>query len=93
MRAIGSGGLEGEGFLKGTSVHSNFIPFAYSDSIFVVVGEEFGFRGSAVLLLDLFLSHLPDDSHFDSKYSAQWSLSLLLVSFQCSYFKFLKMSV
>lgn len=39
IRAIGSGGLEGEGFLKGTSVHSNFIPFAYSDSIFVVVGK------------------------------------------------------
>nr|WP_275942621.1 FtsW/RodA/SpoVE family cell cycle protein [Paenibacillus alba] len=55
IRAIGSGGLEGEGFLKGTSVHSNFIPFAYSDSIFVVVGEEFGFRGSAVLLLIYFL--------------------------------------
>lgn len=55
IRAIGSGGLEGEGFLKGTSVHSNFIPYAYSDSIFVVVGEEFGFRGSAVLLLIYFL--------------------------------------
>nr|WP_276562859.1 FtsW/RodA/SpoVE family cell cycle protein [Paenibacillus anseongense] len=55
IRAIGSGGLEGEGYLKGTSVHSNFIPFAYSDSIFVVVGEEFGFRGSAVLLLIYFL--------------------------------------
>lgn len=55
IRAIGSGGLEGEGFLKGTSVHSNFIPFAYSDSIFVVIGEEFGFRGSAVLLLIYFL--------------------------------------
>ncbi|TXK84728.1 FtsW/RodA/SpoVE family cell cycle protein [Paenibacillus sp. N3.4] len=55
VRAIGSGGLEGEGYLQGTSVHSNFIPFAYSDSIFVVVGEEFGFRGSAVLLLIYFL--------------------------------------
>ncbi|KRF18561.1 FtsW/RodA/SpoVE family cell cycle protein [Paenibacillus sp. Soil787] len=55
VRAIGSGGLEGEGFLKGTSVHSNFIPFAYSDSIFVVVGEEFGFRGAAILLLIYFL--------------------------------------
>lgn len=55
VRAIGSGGLEGEGFLQGTSVHSNFIPFAYSDSIFVVVGEEFGFRGSAILLLIYFL--------------------------------------
>ncbi|MGG1515780.1 FtsW/RodA/SpoVE family cell cycle protein [Paenibacillus oryzisoli] len=55
IRAIGSGGLKGEGYLQGTSVHSNFIPLAYSDSIFVVIGEEFGFRGSAVLLLIYFL--------------------------------------
>ncbi|MBP1995914.1 FtsW/RodA/SpoVE family cell cycle protein [Paenibacillus eucommiae] len=55
MRAIGSGGLAGEGFLKGSLVHRNFIPFAYSDSIFVVVGEEFGFRGAAVLLLIYFI--------------------------------------
>ncbi|MFF2156215.1 FtsW/RodA/SpoVE family cell cycle protein [Paenibacillus chitinolyticus] len=50
-RAIGSGGLTGEGYLNGSSIHSNFIPYAYSDSIFVVVGEEFGFRGAAVLLM------------------------------------------
>ncbi len=55
IRAIGSGGLFGEGYLKGTSVHSNFIPYAYSDSIFVVVGEEFGFQGSAFLLLLYFI--------------------------------------
>jgi rod shape determining protein RodA len=55
IRAIGSGGLTGEGYLEGTSIHSNFIPFAYSDSIFVVVGEEFGFRGAALLLLMYFL--------------------------------------
>lgn len=55
IRAIGSGGLTGEGYLAGSSIHSNFIPFAYSDSIFVVVGEEFGFRGAALLLLMYFL--------------------------------------
>lgn len=55
IRAIGSGGLEGEGYLKGTSIHSNFIPLAYSDSIFVVIGEEFGFRGAAILLLIYFI--------------------------------------
>lgn len=51
ITAIGSGGLLGEGYLKGNSIHSAFIPYAYSDSIFVVVGEEFGFIGAAVLLL------------------------------------------
>ncbi|TDF97641.1 FtsW/RodA/SpoVE family cell cycle protein [Paenibacillus piri] len=55
IKAIGSGGLTGENYLKGTSVHRNFIPYAYSDSIFVVLAEEFGFVGSSVLLLLYFV--------------------------------------
>lgn len=55
MRAIGSGGLTGEGFLSGDSIQKGFIPLPYSDSIFVVIGEEFGFVGSSVLLLLYFL--------------------------------------
>lgn len=55
VRAIGSGALFGEGFMQGTSVHNNFIPYTYSDSIFVVIGEEFGFMGASVLLLLYFL--------------------------------------
>jgi rod shape determining protein RodA len=55
MKAIGSGGLSGEKYLKGTSVHRGYIPYAYSDSIFVVVGEEFGFMGASVLLLLYFI--------------------------------------
>jgi rod shape determining protein RodA len=55
IKAIGSGGLTGESYLKGTSVHRNFIPYAYSDSIFVVLAEEFGFVGSSVLLLLYFV--------------------------------------
>jgi rod shape determining protein RodA len=53
--AIGSGGLTGDGFKEGNSVRNRFIPFAFSDSIFVVIGEEFGFMGSALLLLLYFL--------------------------------------
>ncbi|EFM09306.1 cell cycle protein [Paenibacillus curdlanolyticus YK9] len=53
--AIGSGGLAGDGYLKGDSKNKAFISYPYSDSIFVVVGEEFGFQGSAVLLLLYFL--------------------------------------
>jgi rod shape determining protein RodA len=53
--AIGSGGLSGDGYLKGDSKNNAFISYPYSDSIFVVVGEEFGFQGSAVLLLLYFL--------------------------------------
>ncbi len=49
--AIASGGLSGEGYMKGSSVQSERVPLTYSDSIFVVVAEEFGFIGAAVLLL------------------------------------------
>jgi len=54
-RAIGSGMLTGDGYLKGDSIHKNFVPVAYTDAIFVVVGEEFGFVGASVLLLLYFL--------------------------------------
>jgi len=53
--AIGSGGLSGDGYLQGDMKNGGFIPYPYSDSIFVVIGEEFGFTGAAVLLLLYFL--------------------------------------
>lgn len=48
---IGSGGILGKGFLKGTQVSGNFVPFNSTDSIFSVVGEEWGLAGGCVLLL------------------------------------------
>jgi rod shape determining protein RodA len=53
--AIGSGGLNGDGYLQGDMKNGGFVPYPYSDSIFVVIGEEFGFQGSAILLLLYFL--------------------------------------
>ncbi|MFD0588291.1 FtsW/RodA/SpoVE family cell cycle protein [Paenibacillus sp. GCM10027627] len=53
--AIGSGGLSGDGYLQGDMKNGGFVPYTYSDSIFVVIGEEFGFQGSAILLLLYFL--------------------------------------
>lgn len=53
--AIGSGQLYGDGYLHGDSVHKGFVPVVYSDAIFVVVGEEFGFLGASALLLLYFL--------------------------------------
>jgi len=55
QEAIGSGGLSGQGYLKGTMKNGGFIPYMYSDSIFVVIGEEFGFQGAAILLLLYFV--------------------------------------
>ncbi|GAA0134048.1 rod shape-determining protein RodA [Paenibacillus sp. YSY-4.3] len=48
MLAIGSGSLTGD---EGFFLEQGYIPYAYSDSIFVVIGEKYGFLGSAVLLL------------------------------------------
>ncbi|MCM3632442.1 MULTISPECIES: FtsW/RodA/SpoVE family cell cycle protein [Paenibacillus] len=55
QQAIGSGGLSGQGYLQGSMKNGGFIPYTYSDSIFVVIGEEFGFQGSALLLLLYFM--------------------------------------
>jgi rod shape determining protein RodA len=52
--AIGSGGLFGKGYLRGTQTQLNFIPEQWTDFIFCVPGEEFGFIGASVVLL-LFL--------------------------------------
>ena len=53
--AIGSGGLEGKGFLNGTQTKLRYVPEQDTDFIFCTVGEEEGFIGCAVVLL-LFLS-------------------------------------
>lgn len=53
--AIGSGGLEGKGFLNGTQTKLHFVPEQDTDFIFCTVGEEEGFLGSAGVLL-LFLA-------------------------------------
>ena len=49
--AIGSGGLSGKGFLKGTQSYLEFLPEKHTDFIFTLFSEEFGFFGSIVLLL------------------------------------------
>ena len=53
--AIGSGGLEGKGFLNGTQTKLKYVPEQDTDFIFCTVGEEEGFVGSASVLL-LFLA-------------------------------------
>ncbi|AIQ61333.1 FtsW/RodA/SpoVE family cell cycle protein [Paenibacillus borealis] len=53
--AIASGGLSGEGYLQGGTVQSDRVPYLYSESIFVQIGEEFGFLGAAVLLMLFFI--------------------------------------
>ncbi len=49
--AVGSGGIFGKGFLKGTQSYLEFLPEKHTDFIFTLFSEEFGFVGSAFLLL------------------------------------------
>jgi len=47
---VGSGGLTGKGFTKGTQGQYKFLPVAHNDFIFSVLGEELGFIGVLVAL-------------------------------------------
>ena len=48
--AIGSGGLLGQGWLAGTQTHLHFLPEHHTDFIFSVLGEEWGFLGTSLIL-------------------------------------------
>ena len=49
--AIGSGGFTGKGFLQGTQTKFDFVPEQSTDFIFCTVGEEWGFVGTAFVLI------------------------------------------
>ncbi len=51
MIAIGSGGVEGKGFMKGTQTHLEFIPERTTDFVFAAFSEEFGLVGCIGLVL------------------------------------------
>ena len=51
MIAIGSGGIHGKGFMKGTQTHLEFIPERTTDFIFAAFSEEFGMIGCAGLVI------------------------------------------
>lgn len=72
MIAIGSGGLTGKGYLEGTQTKGGFVPEQHTDYIFTTVGEEWGFAGSAVVILlfvTLFLRIIYLAEHQKTKFS------------------------
>lgn len=82
--AIGSGGLWGKGYLSGNQTQLQFIPEQWTDFIYCVIGEEFGFIGSIVVLglfLFLFIKILRIASLAKENY-----LSLLIVGILSVYF-------
>jgi rod shape determining protein RodA len=48
--AIGSGGMWGKGFLKGTQTQGDYVPEQHTDFIFTAIAESFGFWGSMLLI-------------------------------------------
>ncbi|MET0545242.1 MAG: rod shape-determining protein RodA [Caulobacterales bacterium] len=48
--AIGSGGFEGKGFMQGSQGQLDFLPEKQTDFIFTIIGEEFGFVGTAFVV-------------------------------------------
>ncbi len=52
--AIGSGGLWGKGYMQGSQTQLRFIPEQWTDFIFCMIGEEFGFFGTIIIII-LFL--------------------------------------
>ena len=57
-RAISSGGLTGRGYLEGTRTTGKFVPEQHTDYIFSTVGEEWGFAGSAAVIIVFILLFL-----------------------------------
>jgi rod shape determining protein RodA len=51
--AIGSGGVTGKGYLRGTQTNLQYVPEQKTDFVFTVIGEELGFAGAMGLLLVL----------------------------------------
>lgn len=49
--AIGSGGLDGKGFLNGTQSHLDYLPEGHTDFVFATMAEEWGFIGGALLII------------------------------------------
>lgn len=86
-KAIESGGFLGKGFLEGTRTKGDFVPEQHTDYIFSSVGEEWGFLGTALIIvvfsiLFLRLIHLAERQKKDfSRMYGYGIVSILLVHY------------
>lgn len=80
--AIGSGGLFGKGYLHGSQTQLNFIPEQWTDFIFCVVGEEFGFVGAAIVLglfITLLIRGVSLGSAVKNKYGSTLAIAITAI--------------
>lgn len=82
--AIGSGGLFGRGFMEGNQTQLRFIPEQWTDFIYCVIGEEFGFIGSffvIVLFVIIFVKLLNYATSSKNEFNSLVSIGVLAVVF------------
>jgi len=82
MMAVGSGGLSGKGFLQGTQTQLRYIPEQWTDFIFCVPTEEFGFIGGMlvlVLLGALIWLAIDTASHLRSKFESTICFGIAMI--------------
>ncbi len=82
--AIGSGGFFGKGFLHGNQTQLRFIPEQWTDFIYCVIGEEFGFFGSVLIIifyLIIFLRLLKIASSIKNRFRSAVIVGILTLFF------------
>ena len=79
--AIGSGGIFGKGWLKGTQSHLDFLPEKHTDFIFSMLGEEFGFLGTisviGLIVIITFLGFKISNSNNQSDFNRLLGLGII----------------
>ena len=89
--ALGSGGVFGKGFLKGSQGHLNFLPEKHTDFIFTMLSEEFGLVG-AVLVVILNILILAYSYSFALK-STSYFGKLLAIGLATNYFMYVFINI
>ena len=84
VTTIASGGITGRGFLEGERTQGKFVPEHQTDYIFTIVGEEWGFIGSTMVILVfvLFLLRIIQTAERQkSKFSRVYGYSIAAIFF------------
>ena len=89
--ALGSGGVFGKGFLKGTQSHLNFLPEKHTDFIFTMLSEEFGMVGAVFVVIVNFLI-LAYTYSFAMK-STSYFGKLVAIGLACNYFLYIFINI